>query len=148
MKKSLAVAVPATLALLCALGFALAADATVPARSGAAAAGTAASGAAAAPDPAFAVLDGLAEESLPLSLKFPNTTLTELFGSIAQASGIKVALKSKVPGSARAAAKVKDKFAFHADTSPLKDILVRIAQERGLEYEVPEARRLVVTVLE
>ncbi len=146
MTKSLAGAVPALLALLCALGFALAADATVPAASGAASPATTAD--ATAPDPKFAVLDGLQEAPLPLSLRFPDTTLTELFGSIAQASGIKVSMKSKVPGSARAAAKVKEKFAFGAEHRTLKEILVLIAQERGLEYEVPESRRLVVIVLD
>ncbi len=56
--------------------------------------------------------------------------------------------KSKGADTAGATAKLKEKFSFSTNQSTLKEALGMVALERGPDYEVPEARKLVVVVLE
>lgn len=84
----------------------------------------------------FPALDKLANvETGPIKMKFPDAPISQVFETLGQIGGVKVVAKPEWP---------KTRVAVEWDAPSLREALVRLAQDNGLDYEVPSPHMLVV----
>ncbi|MBP7149111.1 MAG: hypothetical protein KBD01_16405 [Acidobacteria bacterium] len=83
-----------------------------------------------------AEIDKLEARSVPMIIKAPDTTLVDLFETVATSGGFDITYVGEAPAQ---------RFAFEAKDMTIGDVLLRLAREHSLAYRVPDPRRLEVT---